>query len=332
MTGFVPVIHGALSDRPDDADVLDDARAIAGALARLGYVSEIVEVDLDLGVLERLAKRRPHVVFNLVESSRGDTRLEHLAPIAMEHLGLRFTGNGAAAGFLAVPKMLSKRLMRAAGIPTADWWPDGIGVPPGQRVIVKSDQEHASFGMDAGSIVAGGDAAREAMARQARFGGRFFAEAFLPGREFNISLLETDGRVRVLPMPELVFDGMPADRPHIVDYEAKWQPGSVGYRNTNRRFGVERNEPALAGRLADLALGCWRCFELAGYARVDVRLGADGAPHVLEVNVNPCLSPDAGFPMTAAEGGLDYDRLIATIVDAAVARPPEAPPCFASAS
>jgi D-alanine-D-alanine ligase len=332
MTRLVPVIHGALSDRPDDADVLDDARAVADALGRLGYASEIVEVDLDLGVLEQLARRRPYAVFNLVESSRGDTRLEHLAPMAMEHLGLRFTGNGAAAGFLAAPKLLSKRLLRAAGIPTADWWPDGIGAPAGQQVIVKSDQEHASYGMDAGSIVAGRDAAAEVAARQARFGGRFFAEALLPGREFNISLLERDGDVQLLPMPELVYDGMPAGRPHIVDYEAKWRPGSVGYVNTNRRFGVERDAPALAARLRELALACWHCFGLAGYARVDVRLGQGGRAYVLEVNVNPCLSPDAGFPMTAAAAGLDYDRLIAAIVDAAAARTPEMAPCFASAS
>lgn len=332
MPRFVPVIHGAPSDRPDDADLHDDAAAVAGALRRNGYATDIVEVDLDLGVLERLAARQPHAVFNLVESSRGDTRLAHLAGVAMDHLGLRYTGASATAYFLTVPKMLSKRLMRQAGIPTAAWWPDGIGAPAGTQVIVKSEHEHASFGMDISSLVDGRDAAREVAARRARYGGCFFAEAFLPGREFNISLLQDGAGARVLPIPELDFTGMPADRARIVDYEAKWRPGSVGYVNTNRRFGVERDDPALAARLRDLALACWTCFDLSGYARVDVRLDRSGTPMVLEVNVNPCLSPDAGFPATAAEAGLDYNRLIAAIVSAAVASRPEARPCFVSAS
>lgn len=332
MPDFVPVIHGAPSDRPDDADVHSDAAAVAMALRDCGYTTDIVEVDLDLRELERLAVRQPLVVFNLVEATRGDTRLAHLAGAAMDHLGLRYTGAGAMACFLAGPKMLSKRLMRQSGIATADWWPDGTGVPAGTRVIIKSEHEHASFGMDRGSLVAGHDAAREVAARQSRYGGQFFAEAFLPGREFNISLLQEGERVRVLPIPELDFTGMPAKRPRIVDYEAKWRPGSVGYVNTNRRFGVERDEPDLAAHLRDLALACWECFDLTGYARVDVRLDGAGVPTVLEVNANPCLSPDAGFPATAAQAGLSYNRLIAAIVAAAVASQPATSPCFASAS
>jgi D-alanine-D-alanine ligase len=66
--------------------------------------------------------------------------------------------------------------------------------------------------------------------------------------------------------------------------------------------------------LARIALECWRAFELQGYARVDFRVDRDGRPWVLEVNANPCLSPDAGFAAAAERGGIAYSQMIARII------------------
>jgi D-alanine-D-alanine ligase len=314
-----PVIHGAPAPgRPDELDTRLNAELIAAALERLGFASDIVEVDLDFAALERLKARGAHAVFNLVEGTRGDGRLSHLAGAVLDHLGLPYTGARTEAFFLTLTKSLTKRTLRAAGLPTADWWPTGEGAEHAARVIVKSDAEHASYGMDAGSVVPGARAAEEIAARQARFGGLFIAEAFVDGREFNVALLETADGPLVLPIPEIPFDDLPPDRPRIVDYEAKWIEGSVAYQVTARRFGLERKEPALARRLAEIARGCWDAFGLRGYARVDFRVSEAGEPYVLEVNANPCLAPDAGFASTAREMGLEFDALIGRIVEAAV--------------
>jgi D-alanine-D-alanine ligase len=323
---FVPIIHGApTAGRPDEADTRRNAEAIAGALERSGYASEIHEIDLDFSALERLAGREPHAIFNLYESTRGDCSLSLLPCAVLDHLGAPYTGGRTEAYVLTLTKTLTKRALRAAGLPTPDWWPTGEGAAGAARVIVKSDSEHASFGLDAGSVVAGRDAAAEIAARQARYGGRFIAEAFVEGREFNLALLETACGVEVLPVPEIVFEGFPEGRPKIVDYEAKWEEASAAYKGTVRRFGLEAREPKLAARLKDLAHGCWDAFGLDGYARVDFRVGADGEPTILEVNINPSLAMDAGFPAAAAEAGIRYDRVIAQIVEAAVRRAPSKP-------
>ena len=81
--------------------------------------------------------------------------------------------------------------------------------------------------------------------------------------------------------------------------------------------GWRQTEPALAAQLEKLAKSCWDLFNLAGYARVDFRVDADGKPTILEVNVNPCLNPDAGFAAAAAAAGLSYRDLIGRIIDAA---------------
>jgi len=58
-------------------------------------------------------------------------------------------------------------------------------------------------------------------------------------------------------------------------------------------------------------------FGLTGFVRVDFRVTEKGQPLILEINVNPCISPDAGFAAAAAEAGMDYDTLVEEIVKAA---------------
>lgn len=316
--GYVPVLHGAAADRPDETDTLVAADAVAGALRRLGHTSDIIHLGLDLGALEQLVERRPALVFNLVEALDGNDGLAHLAPAALDHFGLSYTGAGAEAHRLLLAKPLAKQLMRAAGLPTPDWSMDGHGLASGDRVIVKSTTEHASRGLDAASVVAAEAADREIRAREAGFGGRFFAESYVDGREFNLSLLETASGLQVLPPAEIEFTAFPAGRPRIVDYQAKWDEGSFAFVNTPRRFDFPPADAPLLARLAELARKAWQLFGLAGYARVDFRVDAEARPWILEVNLNPCLTPDAGFVAAADRAGLDFPALVGAIATTAV--------------
>lgn len=316
---FVPVLHGAAADRPDEADTVMAAETIRDALDRLGYRSEIVHLGLDLGTLAALAERRPAVVFNLVEALAGDGTLAHLAPTALEHFGLAYTGGTAESLRDTLSKTAVKDRLHGAGLPTPAWSRDGSGLDGVERVIVKSVGEHASIGLDADSVVATGRAANEIRVRQSRFGGRFFAEAYIEGREFNLALLDGADGPELLPIAEIEFVAYPDGRPRIVDYEAKWEDGSFAFGNTPRRFGFPAGDALLLDRLGDLALAAWRLFDLAGYARVDFRVDAMNRPWILEINVNPCLSPDAGFAAAAAEAGMDYDAMIERIVSIALA-------------
>jgi D-alanine-D-alanine ligase len=84
-----------------------------------------------------------------------------------------------------------------------------------------------------------------------------------------------------------------------------------------RSFDVE---PPLAMRVERLALDCWELFDLDGYARVDFRVDAEGTPWILEVNGNPCLSPDAGFAAALATARIPYPDAIRWLVDDALRR------------
>ena len=183
--------------------------------------------------------------------------------------------------------------------------------------LVKSVWEHASLGMDDTCLVRGATPAMAASRLAAfaeRMGGECFAEEFIDGREFNIGLLAGPTGPEALPPAEIVFADFPADKPRIVGYQAKWATDSFEYQHTTRRFACDPADAALLDEMKRLALQCWDAFGLAGYARVDFRVDGEGNPWILEVNANPCISPDAGFAAMVKQAGLTFDAAVERIL------------------
>jgi D-alanine-D-alanine ligase len=328
--------------RPDEQDTQQQARSVAGELEASGHEVTRVAFGLDLAAVRRaLVELAPDLVVNLVESAGGSGRLIHLAPALLELLGLRFTGASSAAMFTTTHKLLAKRLLVAAGLPTPAWvdrmgeiavgkstrdrvdGTGGIAVGNSTRAgrwILKSVFEDASIGI-------GDDAVVELSAplrlpallaeRASGLGGEAFAERYVDGREFNLSLLAKDGDVEVLPAAEIVFEGFPPGKPRIVGYAAKWDEASFEFSHTPRRSAFEPSDRALLAELEALARRVWSLFGLSGYARVDFRVDGDGRPWILEANANPCLSEDAGFAAAAARANLGRRALLARILAAA---------------
>ncbi len=311
----------------DEQDVLVEVATVSRALRALGYEPVELPLTLDLrraaAALRRLA---PRFVFNLVESLEGQDRLSHLAPALLDFLGLPYTGARTEAFFLASNKLWSKERLRGAGILTPEWLPvQGPELPQpsfAPPYIVKSVWDHASIGLTGASVA--GDArslAEELRHRAAGLPERsLYVEAFIEGREFNLALLQGErtgqpGVPQVLPSAEIEFRSFPEGKPKIVDYAAKWQSESAEYRQTPRRFDFPERDAALLDALRRDALACWRLFGLSGYARVDFRVDSSGRAWVLEVNVNPCLSPEAGFLAAAGRAGMDATQVVQRIVE-----------------
>lgn len=145
----------------------------------------------------------------------------------------------------------------------------------------------------------------------------YFAERFVDGREFNVSLLEVGGVPTVLPVVEQEFRDYPPGKPRVVGYRAKWVEGSFEFSNTVHRHAFSDDDRDLIDRVHALSLAAWRAFGCSGYARVDFRVDEKGRPWVLEVNANPCLSPDAGFVHAAKLAGLTVEDTIRLILNAA---------------
>jgi D-alanine-D-alanine ligase-like ATP-grasp enzyme/GNAT superfamily N-acetyltransferase len=320
----------------DERDVLDQAAAIRDALTARGHAVSVLSCTTDLGNVQRkLDVQKPDCVFNLVETLDASGRLIHLAPAAWEVAKIPFTGSSSEALYLTTHKLLSKERMLAAGLPVPAWVQGPcareVGRPAGPAVqagttgatsrsissndddwIVKSVWEHASVGLSDACILRG----TPASAVGAHIPAGSFAERYIEGREFNLAMLAGPNGPEVLPPAEIVFVDFPADKPRIVNYQAKWDEDSFEYMHTVRQFADPAEDGALLAELKRLALRCWDVFALGGYARVDFRVDSAGKPWILEVNANPCLAPDSGFAAALEQAGIAYADAMERIVNA----------------
>jgi D-alanine-D-alanine ligase len=306
---------------PDELDTLYQADSIEAALAERGHAATRAAFVRDGAKLAELIRRdAPDAIFNLVEAVDGSGKLAVSVPGTLARIGLPYTGADERALTVTGDKPRAKAMLREAGLPTSDWGepPDFDGVNEDATLIVKSALEDCSLGLDDASVVRGIAAARaRAELCTRKYGGRWFAESYIDGREFNIAVLGSANGPIVLPLAEMTFQEWQSGRPRIVGYKAKWDDDSFESTRTVRGFGIEDEDPILAGRLRALAEAAWNLFALTGYARVDFRVNAKNEPLILEINPNPCLSPDAGFAAAAERAGISYPELIERIVRAA---------------
>jgi D-alanine-D-alanine ligase len=321
----IAIVRGRVdaSAAADEKDVLVQAEAVCSALHALGYETLDVPITLDLQeAADTLRAARPFLAFNLAETIDGKGSMIHLAPMLLDSLGIPYTGAPCEAVLLTSHKLLAKKMLRAAGIDTPPWTTAAAAraaVPPFPPPwIVKSVWEHASVGLEDGSVACTHEALAAEIVRRTRVErlGHLFVEGYVDGREFNLALLggTRDGEPQGLPPAEIQFVGYPEGKPKMVGYKAKWEEGSYEFGNTPRRFDFPREDDALVHTLSAMSRECWTAFDLKGYARVDFRVDGTGRPWVLEINTNPCISPDAGFMAAAGRAGLSIQEVVHRIV------------------
>jgi D-alanine-D-alanine ligase len=308
-------------------DVRGTAEDVAGALARGGFVVDVLGVDEDLSAaMSAIGAFAPGAVFNLCESLSGDARFEPLLPLLLERAGIAYTGSPPLTLGLALHKQKAKALLRGAGVPTPDavclTAPDVSAVALPFPLIVKPSREDASVGISSQSVVhERADLERQVGAVITRYRQPALVERYIEGREIYVSMLgRRDGGIDLLPLHEIDFSEMPAGRPRIVSFAAKWDESSVEYRGTKPVPCAGLPDDA-AERIAAVARAGFAAMELRDYGRLDLRLAADGTPYVIDVNPNCDLSEDAGgFARAGRAAGLGYDELIRRIADLALQR------------
>jgi D-alanine-D-alanine ligase len=315
----VIILINRLSDQPsiDELDVIDQVEAVEKGLDELGLIHEREFVDSNLGTLIAKLKSEPDgVAFNLVESLNDSGGLVHFIPALLESMNYPMTGNPSDAMFLTTQKPLSKLLMEQLGIPTPRWWPATAPFQPDplKKYIVKPSREDASVGINEENVFNGSDTGILGIFRN-RWGDHFFIEEFIEGREFNISVLGGPNGPEILSPAEMLFRDFPEGKPTILGYSAKWDESTFEYHHTMRTFDIPPSDHPLIGEIERICRQCWSVFHLRGFARVDFRVDRDNRPYVLEINANPCISPDSGFYNAAIRSGYTFTQVVQRILN-----------------
>ena len=299
----IGVLMGGAS--PEREISLKTGQAVHAALLRRGY--DAVAIDVDASIAHRLREHKIEVAFVALHGPGGeDGTMQGL----LEVLGIPYTGSGVRASAIAMHKGTTKTLLKFSGIPV----PAGTVVKVGGRqpgrippvgltwpVVVKPASQGSTIGV---TIVRKRSQWREALRRAHKHDQEAVAEAYIPGREVTVSVLEG----KPLPAIEIIAPG------GFYDFQAKYQKGQTQY------LCPAPLSPRQAKEVQDLAVTSFEILGCAGAARVDFRVMPRGRPYVLEVNTTPGMTETSLLPMAAAHSGLDYDSLAERILESALKR------------
>lgn len=287
---------------------LNTGAAIANALREYGYTN-VVEIDLDpRNFGKQLAESKAEVVFNAVHGLYGeDGRLQTL----LEIREMPYTGSGMIASVSCMDKVITKRMLRDAGISTpacliVNKKESGIKEKIMQRfslpVVIKPASQGSSIGV---KIVKEENQLDEALANAFKYSRDILVEEFISGKELTVSMMQKDGEVVALPVIHIA--------PHsgMYDYHSKYTKGATEYICPADLDEETTKKVQEISKQAYEVLGC------SGVARADVMLDEEGNGYVLEINTVPGMTATSLVPKAAAAAGISFPELCNIILQSA---------------
>ena len=221
----------------------------------------------------------------------------------LQWLQIPYTGSGVMASAIAMDKVRSKHLFRAAGIPTPDYAvirtrdeasvaAEQVGFP----LIIKPSGQGSSVGM---SKVFERAELNDAVEIALQFGDTVLLETCVTGSEFTVAVLQGTALPSIRIVTTRVF----------YDYRAKYESDRTDYICP----GTEADDEEAV--YADLAVAAFNELGCTGWGRVDFMTGADKQPLVLEVNTVPGMTSHSLVPMAAKRDGIDFEELCWRILE-----------------
>jgi D-alanine-D-alanine ligase len=282
---------------------------VEDALERLGH--EVLALEADGDMVKHLAAGMPEIAFVAMHGPGGE---DGTAQELLEILGIPFTGPGVAACARCIDKVLAKHELRAAGIPTPDWFAfnetafrelgaadalAGLEERLGFPLVVKPSRGGSSLGI---KFAENWFDVPEALVSAFSYDDRVLLERFVDGRELAVSVLGDE------PLPVVEVIPQAGDS---YDFEARYEIGRTTF------VCPAELTPEESSAVVEAALGAYRALGCSGFSRVDLILAADG-PQVLEVNAIPGLTDTSLLPQAAEAAGMSFEQLVERILDIAV--------------
>lgn len=285
---------------------LRSGKRVCDALTERGY--RVVPLDVTPELVEALRSERPDAAYIALHGKDGE---DGTVQEVLEFLGIPYTGPGVVSSTLAWDKAVSKRLFRENDIPTPAWVtftsaafkqmgaataldlvPTAAG---GFPLVVKPAEQGSALGLTRVETAA---ELPNALMDALSYGDKAIVEKWIDGVELAVSVLDGADGVRVLPPVEMVA------KSGLFDFSAMYTPGETDY------YVPARLDDAVMAEVIRLAGEVHRLLGCRHVSRVDMVVGADGVPQVLEVNTSPGMTETSLLPMAAEAVGTSFQELV----------------------
>jgi D-alanine-D-alanine ligase len=302
---------------------------VLSTLANSGHEVRVLGIGDKIGELRRVIRDwRPAITFNLLEEFSGIATYDHYVVTYLELMRQAYTGCNPRGMMLSRDKVLTKQILAWHRIATPRFhvfpWgrayrePRELSFP----LFVKSATDDASLGIAQASVVHDRERLRERVEFiHAQAQSDALVEQYIEGRELYVGVIGND-RLTTFPVWELDFGTLAGEQSGIATRKVKWD------RAYQRRHGIRTGQardlpPGAEARIVQLARRVYRALHMSGYARMDMRMRADGSVFVLEANANPNLTYGEDFAESGEVAGLGYPRLLERIVQLGLNYHPE---------
>ncbi|RMG68320.1 MAG: D-alanine--D-alanine ligase [Nitrospirae bacterium] len=300
----------------DSEETID---TLASTIESLGH--ELVRIGNIYELTQRLAEgERWDLVFNIAEGLYGRSR-EAQIPALLEAYNIPYTFSDPLTLALCLDKEMAKRVVRDAGVPTADFF-----VVRKEKELDEIDSETLSFpllakplhegtgkGITKDSVIK----SMETLQRQVKrllikYNQPVLVERFLSGREYTAGILGTGDRARVIG---------------VLEVKLRKTAEPLVYSYINKELCEEKVDYVLVRdkktikNVSDIALRAYQALGCRDAGRVDLREDEKGNLYFLEMNPLAGLHPThSDLPILCTKVGISYKTLIAEILDSACKR------------
>lgn len=294
-------------------DTIETIESIENALHKLGHQTERIG-HLRLLMETLLSGRRWDLVFNICEGVYGIGR-EAQVPALLDAFRIPYVFSDPLVLSLTLDKGMTKRVLRDAGIPTADFQvittpADIAHISLPYPLFLKPLTEGSGKGISGESIARNPEeTTKRCLYLLERFHQSVIVETYLSGREFTVGITGTGSQATVIGVMEVILT-------------SKAESGAYSYTNKQEfreRCRYELTGGEMATACEKVALAAWNALNCADGGRVDLRCDANGIPNFIEVNPLAGMNPTySDLPILSRMNGISYDELIGKIMQSAI--------------
>ncbi len=275
--------------------------------------SEILTLQLSSGSATFFSQNQqvtPDIVFPVLHGTDGeDGSVQGL----LQTIDLPFAGSGVLGSAVSMSKLASKRLLKAADIPTSKFITytyqqknqvsfHDIEKKLGLPFMAKA----ANLGSSVGIVKVNNEQDFESALEECfKFDTVLLFEQYIQGRELECSVMGNDDKIRVSLPAEIVI----SPDYEFYTYKAKYEdPNAVALK-------VPADiEDDIASKIRNLSIRAYQALHCEDFARVDLFLTKEGKVFINEINTIPGFTNSSMFPMMWQEQGISFTDLITIII------------------